>query len=139
VEKETKAKKTIPKLKDEDYTFGAYIVIGVILLVIVGIILFIFKAFPFNSSGVVTCNSQSCFEKQFSLCQPTTWVAANLSENITIKYKINQKVGSLCEVQFSTSTASNITVACNFNNSVTFAAAQNLAEKDPKPYDCRKL
>lgn len=136
--KETKLKK-ITNLKDEDYTVGAYVVLGIIVLLIAGVFLFIFNVFPLKSSNVVNCTSEKCFDRQFSLCKPTAWTASAPSESIDIYYKITGKVGNQCGIQFSESSSKNVVIACNLDNSGTFSHAQTLAENNPSKYKCRKL
>lgn len=134
-----KKKKTVTTPEEDDYTIGAFIVIGVIILIIVGIVLFIFNVFPLKRSDVVTCTSQSCFDTQFSQCKQSTWVASDPSDNAVVSYKITGKVGDKCGIEFTSSTEKGVRIACNLDNSVSFADAQTLAENNPSNYKCRKV
>jgi flagellar basal body-associated protein FliL len=105
-----------------------------LIIVVGGILFFVFR----SGNSPVQCTSQECFNKQFVSCQPATWTANDTSEEITIKYTINYKASSGCNVTFSTDQTSSIKITCNYDNSKSFIDAETAASVHPKAYDCHK-
>jgi hypothetical protein len=110
-------------------------VIALLVILVVGLILFFVIS---SKKSLVECNSQACFSKQFSSCQPAEWTATEASEELSIHYMINNKVSNGCSVTFSSNQTSSIKITCNYDNKMSFFNAEAAASANPRKFDCQK-
>jgi cytoskeletal protein RodZ len=113
------------------------VIVAAIILVLLGLFLIIVPG-----KGVPQCSSETCFDHEFSLCQPSEWKTSEDNSSAQIEYKIEGKASdSRCTVSFhttATSDTSDVWITCNFDNKLTFFDAQTNALNSPKSYDCHK-
>jgi hypothetical protein len=126
----------LSKTKKEVTIPWAAIIVAVTIVVLALVIVIA----ALTRSDQVSCSSEPCFDKQFSICHPAIWKFEDEANYPGAEgyYQVNGKVGKNCSITSYNSAVGSVKLTCDLNYKNGFSQAESDLYKNPKGFNCHK-